>query len=56
MSISTINKQAFKIFDKVGFPDPKHEDWKYTNLNDFHSCQFSKSDNHTISNEYKNNF
>ena len=56
MSISTINKQAFKIFDKVGFPDPKHEDWKYTNLNDFHSYKFSKSDNHTISNEYKNNF
>ena len=56
MSISTINKEALKIFNKVGFPHPNHEDWKYTNLNNFHSCQFSKSDKHTISNEYKNNF
>ena len=56
MSISEINENASKIFDKIGFPNKNHEDWKYTNLNDFHSYQFSKSDNYSVSNSYKNNF
>ena len=56
MSIQKINQAALKMFNEVGFPHPNHEDWKYTNLKNFHANKFSKSNNSIIPNEYKNNF
>ncbi|WP_257670173.1 Fe-S cluster assembly protein SufD [Parapedobacter tibetensis] len=31
-SLDEIRGQAFKRFEKLGFPTVKHEDWKYTNV------------------------
>ena len=56
MNLSKINQEALKVFNEIGFPPKNHEDWKYTNLNNFHSNQFSKADNDIISDKYKTNF
>ena len=29
-SIHEIRSKSIKDFEKIGFPDRKHEDWKYT--------------------------
>ena len=37
MSISKINQEALKFFNRVGFPSQNDEHWKHTNLNHFHA-------------------
>ena len=43
LEVRKLRQAAFEYFRDVGFPTPKHEDWKYTNVAPFVSEQFRVS-------------
>lgn len=40
-ALTTLRTQAMQVFAEQGFPDMRHEEWKYTNLSRFNSQVFS---------------
>ena len=48
-SIHEIRSKSIKDFEKIGFPDRKHEDWKYTPIKKVLNWAKSKYDKNSKS-------
>lgn len=46
-SFLTLREEAVKVFEQLGFPTTKHEEWKYTNLKFINEIGFQASCVHT---------
>jgi Fe-S cluster assembly protein SufD len=42
-SIHQIRRQAMAVFQKLGYPTTRHEEWKYTNISPVHEFNFERS-------------
>jgi len=48
-SVHNLKKEAFKSFKAQGFPTPKEEAWKYTNLSELTASDFVRAERSVIS-------
>lgn len=46
--LSEIRRQAMQHFDELGFPTPKHEDWRETNIKPVIETEYSEADSTCI--------
>jgi Fe-S cluster assembly protein SufD len=50
-SFHKTKRQAFERFDALGFPTPKHEEWKYSNVKNLIARSYQFEGNHSVTAE-----